>query len=117
MIYGNFILTSSPNDIVYGCFINGYLTAYLYVNTFDQKYWDIGYVFTNEEYRNNGIATQLVSYYARDIWNKGAFVSYGCAINKSSEKVAEKVGFERFGEHYYTVIKDEFPFIPMSSSK
>ena len=107
-IFDNYIFKKSSNDIVYGCFVDKVLIAYLHVNTFDKKYWDVGFVFTNEEYRGRGIATELVRHYAKDIWEKGAFASYGEPINETSKYVAENVGFEKFNETYSAILKEKF---------
>lgn len=107
-IFDNYIFKKSYNDLVYGCFVNKTLIAYLHVNTFDKKYWDVGFIFTSEEYRGRGLATELIRHYAKDIWARGAFASYGEAINESSKCVAENVGFEKFNETYCAILKEQF---------
>ena len=106
-MYRLYLKTGNPNHAVYGGFLDGQLVSFLYANTYDGNYWNIGYIFTLESFRGRGIAADLANYYGVCVTDSGAFASYGNAVNESSVRTALKAGFEKFDEWNYVIIKDE----------
>ena len=60
-----------------------------------KNYYDIGWLYVLPGARGHGYAPMLVSYFAKDCLENGAFPNYGYAVSRESERVAEKCGFSK----------------------
>ena len=81
----------SQNHQIYGYFRDDKLTAFVTIHAVNDNYWNIGYIFTSPQYRQNGMGLNLAKYFINEFIDKDAFISYGTAQNENSRKTARAV--------------------------
>lgn len=101
MGFKHYVKQKDDVGIIYGAFENGVLCGYLSVATFDDKIWDIDYIYVHEKHRGKGIAKKLANYYALAITAQGMIANYGGADNEMSKSVALSSGFDLYCVRYF----------------
>lgn len=103
--YNDSLKNGSKTHKIYGYFRNNKLTAFVTIHAVNVNYWDIGYIFTSPQYRQNGMGVNLAKYFINEFIYKDVFISYGSAQNENSQKTALAAGCELFSEMYYYCVK------------
>jgi len=66
--------------------------------------WELGYVFTEEAYRRNGIAPKVVSKLIEAIGNCSLMATTEVTANERMVSILESFGFKRYGKSWKSVM-------------
>lgn len=73
--------------------VNGEIAGYLRAECGYANIYDIGWLYVEPRFRGHGYAVDLVMYFSKDMFARGAIPHYGYAISSDSARVAVKCGY------------------------
>ena len=73
--------------------VGGEIAGYLRAECGYANIYDIGWLYVEPRFRGHGYACDLVMYFSKDLFSRGAIPHYGYAISGASERVAQKCGY------------------------
>lgn len=73
--------------------VDGEIAGYLRAECGWANIYDIGWLYVEPRFRGHGYACDLVMYFSKNLFARGAVPHYGYAISGESARVAEKCGY------------------------
>ncbi len=77
-------------------------------NLFDDFNWELGYLFTLDQYRGNGIASNMVNLLIKEYGNDNLMASTEINANPSMVKILERNGFRHYGKPWKSNIHNSY---------
>ena len=74
----------------------------------DEFDWELGYLYTCEDYKGNGIASNMVRFLIKEFGNRNLMASTEINANPSMVKILEKNGFRHYGKPWKSSIHNNY---------